>query len=646
MTPKLRSILVQAGLMQSNDVRPLGELLRKKVLQDESFLRAVHTASTLSLVEIAVRDEKLLTRADREFFQQKLILPLREEAGSVIAAVVDPWDFDAQKALAFVLNKPVIPVFARPSELEAALYDEWTTVLDEEDVSVVEVMSLVEDEISEGQDANTPPVVRLVNRMLSEAVHKRASDIHLEPSEQGLSVRVRVDGEMVELLSVPRRLQQSVIARIKVLSMMDIAEKRRPQDGRFRIGVRGIKIDLRVATAPTIHGESIVARLLRSEQAIPTLEALGPTTPVETFRRFITKTGKLIVVTGPTGSGKTTTLYALLRELRDKKLSIHTIENPIEYRLQGVNQLQVNEGQGFSFASALKSLMRHDPDVLMVGDIRDAETAEVALHAAQTGHLVLSTMHTNDAPSALVRLVQLGIPPFVVASAVGAVIAQRLVRHICPSCNGSGCPGCEQKGARGRIALFSVLPITDRVAQVVAEGCQPQPLIEAARAAGMLTIGEAGEDLVRRGLTSLSEIEPYLDSHELVSQPENTNQIQRQTVLVVDDDPDIRSVLSLVLSRECYTVIEAENGREALHKLHLHTPNVILCDLMMPEMNGRELLARLRSNSRTSQIPVVMLTAAESDEKEIELLDSGACDFVRKSSSSDVLLSRLRRALA
>lgn len=361
-------------------------------------------------------------------------------------------------------------------------------------------------------DNRHPPLVRLVNELISEAMHGGVSDIHIEPGERELLVRFRKDGILTITRRLPARSSSEIISRLKIMSKMDIAERRRPQDGsiRFTDGTR--EVDIRVSALPTEYGQKLVLRLLDKGQVIHDLSALGMTnTQIDIVRQEIHKPYGMFLITGPTGSGKTTTLYTILQMIRSSEINISTIEEPIEYKIDGITQTAVNTKIDLTFASALRTLLRQDPDVIMVGEIRDTETAELAIRAALTGHLVFSTLHTNDAPSAVARLIDMGIEPFLVSSAVNMVMAQRLVRKVCSRCKGAesvrqGCMYCGGSGYRGRIGLFEMMPMSDSIRELVHDGCSVSKIRTKAREEGMLTLAQDGASKIAIGWTTQEEV--------------------------------------------------------------------------------------------------------------------------------------------
>ncbi|MBX7138664.1 MAG: Flp pilus assembly complex ATPase component TadA [Oligoflexia bacterium] len=534
-------------------------------------------------------------------------------------------------------------------------------------------------------EVGSAPIVRLVNKIFSDSVEAGASDIHISPEKEILKVRIRVDGIMQPLLEVPAMMRGPVTSRIKLLAGMDISEKRKPQDGRLRIkSVRGLR-DLRISTVPAVHGENVVVRILSAELSRVSFDSLGMSEELQArMRDALSGSSKVVLISGPTGSGKSSTLYAALLALRDGTHNIITVEDPIEYRLEGITQIQVNTKIGVSFAEGLRSILRQDPDVIMVGEIRDRETASIAMQTAQTGHLVFSTIHTNNAPATITRLQDLGVPPFLISSSLSAVISQRLVRRLCPDCAkpwgseigdayaGSGliaagmrepvgCPECRSTGYRGRVGVFSFLEISEPLREAIRGELGEGTLETLARANGYKSLEEAGIDLVNSGATSLSELERVLGSlkglrisrpstaaaaaNAVQAAPQLNGGLARQKVLLVEDDENTRAVLSLLLRGEMFEVEEAANGVEALEKIYQQVPQVIILDLMMPKMNGSEVVQRLRRDPRTRAIPILMLTAADSDENELQAISAGADDFVSKTTDAKVMLARVYRLL-
>ena len=397
----------------------------------------------------------------------------------------------------------------------------------------IEFLKDEEEDIGHLKDlASEAPIIRLVNMLITRAVESRASDIHIEPFEDELKVRYRIDGVLHDIETTPKRLQAAIVSRIKIMAKLNIAERRLPQDGRIRLKVGENEIDLRVSTIPVLYGESVVMRILRKEGIVIDLDLLGfPPATLASFQQLIKKPNGIILVTGPTGSGKTTTLYGALDKINSPDSKIITVEDPVEYQLKGVNQIQVKPQIGLNFANTLRHIVRQDPDIIMIGEIRDLETAEIAIQSALTGHLVFSTLHTNDAPSALTRLLDMGVENFLLSSTIRGILAQRLIRIICPSCKevdssladreelrllgiessvplyrGKGCEHCAFTGYYGRAGVFELLVVEDEIRKLILKNADANQMRSVARKQGMRTLLEDGADKIKAGKTTLSEV--------------------------------------------------------------------------------------------------------------------------------------------
>ena len=454
-------------------------------------------------------DPRAVALLGERWARRHRVLPITVDGGSLLVATSDPLDLDAERAVSFATGHRVRWSLAESAEIERQI-DHWYTDTSgrREQSPPVEV-----EHLAFGTESAPAPgelgasVIRLVDQLLAEGIRAGASDIHLEPEEQVLAVRHRVDGVLRQLRALPRSAAPSLVSRIKILSGLDIADRLRPQDGRARVAVAGMVVDLRVSTLPASHGEKVVIRVLDGSAGLRTLDAIGfGARDLGRIRALLEQREGLVLVTGPTGSGKTTTLYAALREIQGRGVNVVTVEDPIEYRLPGIVQVQVHERAGLTFAAALRSIMRQDPDVILVGEIRDRETADVAIQASLTGHLVLSTLHTNDAASAVTRLVDIGVPGYQIATAVKGVVAQRLVRRVCRACEGAGCESCDSSGYRGRLAIAEILVGSAEFERRVADGASTESIAEAARASGCLTLWESGMELVRRRETTIDEL--------------------------------------------------------------------------------------------------------------------------------------------
>ena len=464
------------------------------------------------------RLEPLSDRLTAEYLEFNAVLPLRVDGARVEIATwmpeVDPQVLDD---LRFVFDAEPVVIEAREDELRAAI----RRVYGGEGVTAEGVIAGMGG--AEGGPAapaetalddlvhlaNEAPVVKLVNLLLLEALEARASDVHVEGYADTLRVRYRIDGVLQDGPAPPAHLKAAIVSRLKIMADLDIAERRVPQDGRIRLPLQNRQVDVRVSTVPTLHGESIVLRLLDKERGRIAFDDLGmEEAAAQRLADVLGRPHGIVLATGPTGSGKTTTLYAAVDWLRTGREKILTVEDPVEYELPGVPQVPVHEKVGLTFATALRSLLRQDPDVLLVGEIRDEETAEIATHAALTGHLVLSTLHTNDAPSALVRLLDLGVAPYLVASTVEAVLGQRLVRKVCPACRRAApdCPTCRGTGYRGRTGIYELLVMTDELRDALPQQRGAAELRALAIASGMRTLRDDGLRLVQAGVTTLEEV--------------------------------------------------------------------------------------------------------------------------------------------
>ncbi len=471
------------------------------------------------------------------FLKNSRILPLAEDEAGIALAMADPLDRFAIESVALRAERPVRPHVAVAAELENAqerLYSGGKTSIDQ----IAEALDETDEETTEADVerlrdlASEAPVIRIVNHLITKAVEARASDIHIEPFEAQLRVRYRIDGVLQDVDAPPARLRAAIISRIKIMAKLNIAEHRLPQDGRIKIVARGKEIDLRVSTLPALHGEGVVLRILDREGVVLDFDSLGFDDSTRgQFLELIERPTGIMLVTGPTGSGKTTTLYTSLTHLNSPEKKIITVEDPVEYQLRGVNQIQVKPKIGLTFANALRSILRQDPDIIMIGEIRDLETAQIAVQAALTGHLVLATLHTNTAAATITRLLDMGVEDYLVTSTVVGIQAQRLVRRLCQACREpyqalpelarqidpqaagpitlyrpKGCKQCNGQGYRGRMGVLEVLPMTDEVRRLVLQHAESQEIHKAALAAGMRSMHQDGVMKARQGVTTLEEV--------------------------------------------------------------------------------------------------------------------------------------------
>ena len=492
-------------------------------------------------------DKQVLALFPARLLLRDELLPLRRIDHQIEVAtsrLFDPQGLDGLRALTGLRLRPVLaPAEAIQREMKKRLgvgADTIGSLEEEGGLQVVDENAAAGTNLDEA--AEDASIIRFVNQVLKDAIELRASDIHLEPFEEELRIRYRIDGVLQEV-PVPaqiKKFQPAIVARVKILSHLNIAEKRLPQDGRIKVRIEAAEVDIRVSIIPMLHGEAVVMRLLRQNSALRGVRDLGMhEREYACLRRVLELPHGIVLVTGPTGSGKTSTLYTALQEINDAERKIVTIEDPIEYQLRGVNQIQVSEKSGLTFARGLRSILRHDPDVILIGEIRDQETAQIAVQASLTGHLVFSTLHTNDAPGALTRLVDMGVEPYLVASSLEAVLAQRLVRLLCPRCKAVddspaarayrgrigipdetpiyravGCRECRQTGFHGRQAIFEWMDTSNEIRQLILQNASTDVIRDAARRAGMITLAEDGRRLVREGRTTIEEILSVTTVHE------------------------------------------------------------------------------------------------------------------------------------
>jgi general secretion pathway protein E len=550
MRKKIGEILLESGHIQPEDIqkvlsiqkaegmnRKFGEILMEDGIAEGDVFRALAAQFEMPLLDMEdFPDGMPLEKISFGFLEENLILPLELKNNRLKVAVGDPTNTEALESLRSSYDYDLSVVLAKKSELVEhlkLLHGSRSAVMQRliEDTAEDELSGTdLTGEISHLRDlAQEKGIIQLVNLLMSNAVKDRASDIHVEPGELSVRVRYRIDGVLYEKETLPARMYAAVTSRIKLLSQMNIAERRLPQDGRINVTVADKAIDIRVSTIPTIYGESIVMRLLDKETSFITLEEIGfDRSLLDIYEDVILKPYGMILITGPTGSGKSTTLYASLAKINSQEKKIITVEEPVEYLMQGITQIQVRPKIGLTFANGLRHIVRQDPDVIMVGEIRDMETANIGIHASLTGHLLFSTLHTNDAPGAITRLMDMGVENYLVASTLICVMAQRLVRRICHHCkvkqdipeeilrkfntsvkevwSGEGCEYCSGTGYRGRIGIFEVLPVGDDIRDLVMQRATVKEIKDKAISLGMRTLREDGIEKVKKGITTIDEV--------------------------------------------------------------------------------------------------------------------------------------------
>ncbi len=536
--------LVKAIKKSKANNKRLGEtLIEMEMVSEDEVSQAIAKQFGLEYIDL---DEQEIPKSARklvpeELMRKHLILPLGMDNGRLKLIISDPLDLDTLDLLRFRLNAELECCYANPSKIKSYIFQKMDEVRSSIDATAAELAAAgheIEAEVHRAEDAeyeDEGPIIKLVNLIIDEACRMRASDIHVEPMTDRVRVRYRVDGVCMERDNIPKSMQAPVTTRLKILSGMDIAEKRLPQDGRIMRVIDNQSIDFRVSALPGYHGESIVLRILRPESVNIGIQALGfEPDDYERFQRIIRRPNGIFLVTGPTGSGKTTTLYSALMELNRPDKKIITAEDPVEYSISGINQCQIRMEIDLTFAKILRSMLRQAPNIILIGEIRDGVVADIAIQAALTGHLVFSTLHTNDAPSAITRLLDMGVKPFLVASSIQAIMAQRLVRVICDGCKvvdeqpdphflrllnikpeelkktpvykGAGCQRCQNSGYKGRIAVFELLEMNNEIRELAFARAQAGELRKAARAGGMRTLLEDGKLKIFNGVTTPAEV--------------------------------------------------------------------------------------------------------------------------------------------
>lgn len=715
----LGEILVDAGLIDQETLANALQISKAeckklgRVLIDQGKVTDVDVALALSSqlklpfmridYQITI-PEDVLKLIPRELVNNYLVLPFSFANGVLSVITANPLDMRVLDDIRFSTGLNIEFIVAPEEDIVNAIELFLpaqgligAAVSGSEEISFTPVKKQDEDKADASVDmADQPPIIRFVNAIFSDAVTQKASDIHIEPHRHHVIVRFRIDGVMREVMKVDRNIHAAIVTRIKVLSKLDISLRRVPQDGKLQINFKGNNYDLRVSTLPTAYGEKITVRVLSSVGGASSIDHLSISDHgLKILRHAITQPQGIVLVTGPTGSGKTTTLYTCLKTLLSPEVNIVTLENPIEYELEGVNQVEINTKAGLTFASGLRSILRQDPDIVLLGEIRDKETAEIAFHAAQTGHLVLSTLHTNSAVLSLNRLLDLGIDAFTLGSTLNAVVGQRLVRRLCDECKTEdtigeeffdrlpdvlkkqkdlafykavGCKNCSSTGYTGRLGIHEVLAITPTLEQKIAAGVGSHELEKCAVREGFTTLSMDGMLKAAQGLTSLSEvyrvapppIREYVDVEALAKESSPVSEsvevltideevpvtkLAAKKILLVDDDEFMIRLIQGIMEGEGYEVLTASDGTNALKIAMKEKPDLILTDYVMPEMDGVTLIRELKSRLATAYIPIVMVTGFGKADLEIDAINSGADDILSKPINERVLVARLNRLI-
>ncbi|MBW2004004.1 MAG: Flp pilus assembly complex ATPase component TadA [Deltaproteobacteria bacterium] len=555
---KLGELLIESGLLtidklndaleaQKNTGKRLGEaLIGMKIISEEEMAFALAMQLKIpfiDLIDYSIKDD-VIDCIPEEVCNKFVCIPLSIKNHILDVAMADPLDLHIMKDLQFITGYNIQPAISTRSQIMDKLQQHYhpeksmKDITDEfiEDSGLMEFSPEEEKKIDEEEDLESlkgSPFIKMVDLIIRNAIKNGSSDVHIEAQENRVRVRNRIDGVLKDSIKLPKWTQPIIISRIKVLAGLNIAEKRLPQDGRIKVKAKNLAVDLRVSTLPTYYGEKAVIRILNKETTLLSLDQFGLSQKnLIILRNFIHRPQGLILITGPTGSGKSSTLYACMQEIKSEEVNIITVEDPVEFELPGVNQVQVNEKVGLTFPFVLRSILRQDPNVIMIGEIRDEETGEIAVQASMTGHLVLSTLHTNDAPAAITRLIDIGIPPYLIASSVVGIVAQRLVRTICPDCKeeyvpsqdslarlnldqnelpfkfyrGAGCPNCNNTGFKGRTAIDEIMIIGPKIRELIESSAPVDTLRDAAMGMGMTTLGMSGMRKIKKGVTTIDEV--------------------------------------------------------------------------------------------------------------------------------------------
>ncbi len=719
---RLTDALILKGLLTEEQLKDAQakQLGAKKAIQellvemgfvkDEAITKILSEILKMPVVDLnkETKDETMVPLIPFEVLKRYNVFPVRKENDRLILAMSNPQDIIALDDIRARVNMEVAPVLASRKQISETigkyykaddmLYDMLKNVGDKKAPEAF----CKKDKDRFNIDAfkgDAGPVPKLVNFMLGDALEMRASDIHIEPLENALRIRYRIDGDLRDITEIPLKLSNSIISRIKIMSDLNIAEKKKTQDGRSGLDYCDRKIDLRVSVVPSFHGEKIVIRLLDPKNAEKDVNNIGLLEDqLVIYKEACKKPQGMILSTGPTGSGKTSTLYATLNLINSEEKNIITIEDPIEYLIKGITQLQVNPVKDFTFVNGLRSILRQDPNVILVGEIRDRETADIAFRASLTGHLVFSTLHTISSIAAVPRLLDLGLEPYLIGTSLIMVVAQRLVKLICPHCKeqytppeemlakfsqyiekhgikkfyrGKGCPECDGTGYFGRTGIFELFMINEKIRDLIIQKAPDEKIHKEAVNSGFKLMIEAGMEKISKGLTTLDEVARVTEvSEEAEAAEEGVTGVEmagtraggeripkavpvqvkavktrQKRILIVDDEEDVLQVLGLRLENEKYEVLKARNGKQAVEAAVSQKPDLIIMDIKMPEMDGITATKILRSKLETALIPIMMLTALKDPEMELNGLDAGADDYIGKPYESQRLLARIKMLL-
>ena len=711
---KLGQILIKMGKIdeqvlekalneQRKSYRLIGKILIKMgAISDKDLTVALGKQYDIPLInDIADIPNECLKILPQKFIMRYGVLPFECNDKEVKILLSDPLYLDITKNIEFATGKRVIPYLTDESMLASLISNYFPeTIRQSIEKSNISLISEDENKVKKStvydlkSEASSTPAIVITNTVLENAIKSDASDIHIEPQKDTIFVRYRIDGVLKDVFHIPKVLIGAITSRIKLLAGMDITIQRRPQDGAITIKYgEKREVSARVSTLPTLYGEKIVIRIIDRSKVTKGIKELGFSEyEVDTIKKSLHYPSGIILVAGPTGSGKTSTLYAGLNYLNNQTLNIITVEDPIEYKIKGLNQVQINPKAGLTFASALRSILRQDPNVIMIGEIRDVETARIAVESALTGHLVLSTLHTNSAVASISRLIDMGIEPYLIAETLRLVIAQRLVRKICENCKvehipseeeksvlnigenvriyeGKGCSKCMNTGYRGRTVISEIFAVNDDIKKAIIMRKSETDIVLMAHEQGMKTLAENAKEKVLLGITTFEEANKTVDFNILksLSKDESTidenkklneataiseelsnkkNEMRVPCIMIVDDSKTIVVMLKALFESKGFQVHSAFSGKDALSMIEKGIrPDVILSDYQMPDVNGEAFLKTLKMKENMKKIPFVMLTSQDSNRTEIEVLKDGADDYIPKPLEPDKIYLRIRNIL-
>ena len=660
-----------------------------KVLLELGYINEIQVTEALtkqlSLTMVDCNDyapsDAILSLVRKETAEQKLVLPLELNKNTLMVAMANPLDWETIEDLSFETGLSLSVAIASESnilnaieQLYGSAQDTWDVLKELPSYDNVEFVKEEADHQGDSenlkalyQNSEAPPIVRLVTAVLADAVHSGASDIHIEPKKHHVLVRYRIDGALRNVQQYPKQIQDAVISRIKIISNLDITNRRFPQDGRSALRLKEKTVDLRISTLPSAHGEKVVIRLLDASTGLVPLDRLGISEHVVTpLIEIASQPQGMLLVTGPTGSGKSTTLYSMLQFLRNETKNIITLEDPIEYELDYITQVAIKDSTGFTFTSALRSVLRQDPDIVMVGEIRDLDTAEIAARAALTGHFVFSTLHTNDAVATISRLIDIGLAPFLVTSAVSGVLAQRLIRTICSECKtmvpqpeeakkfnlpplenyyrGTGCKKCNDTGYKGRVGVYELLRMDTKLKRLISGKFTADDLWKCAKESGAKTMFEDAWLKVKEGITTIEEVISKVPYHDFIREDKgDTKERLSKKILVFDDDEAEINLVRAALEGDGYEVLHSTNGN-MLEMTDRENPFLIIINNTQEKL---EHLKEIRNNDQLAYTPVICLSDPAYKDYEDEGFGMGINDFVyRPVHPQKLLYSVLRMAKA